>query len=277
MRWSDSASGSTHEMKGTTVVASDIDGTLQTSRRAADPVFNDDVVTDRWSTGYAVTGPRGWHAWSTLSHLDGLVPVTGRSPGQYTRMTWAGPRPRWAILSGGGMIMVDGQVDREWTATATKGTEQTGWSSRAIQSMLETHLTHTRYAIPEGAIGLLCVVPAVEEGSYAAQLLAEAASKNEWLASFQGRKMFLQSPRASKGVALSWLAGRHNLTVCASAGDSALDLPMLATTPTCFVPAASEAHNHRGDLRVCDIRGHPREVVEEIPLRLLQSLCGHRR
>lgn len=254
------------------MVASDIDGTLHISRHNPDPGLADDIVTDRWTTGFAVTGPRGWRAWQELSTRRALVPVTGRSWEQFIRMKWPGPRPDYLILSGGGVVMSRGSVDDDWIHTAQTAARDDGWSAEELLAVLAPQLPESRLAVPKGAIGLLCVMPSAKQAPDASHLLIQIAAEHGWLVSLQGRKMFLQSPRTSKGVALAWLSERHNLKVKASAGDSILDLGMLASTRTRIVPAMSEAHHHAQDLQITTIHGQARDVIEQIPHRLLGAL-----
>lgn len=261
-------------MSGQTMVASDIDGTLHISRHLQDLPEHGDILTDQWATGRTVTGVRGWQAWQELSTRRSLIPVTGRSFERFFRMRWPGPRPRLAILAGGGVITTNGQPREDWTRHATVAAHADGWSPSRITQMLAQEMPDIPIRVPDGAIGLLCALSPTQHTSTASEVMRHVAAEHGWLVSVQGRKSFLQAPSTSKAAALAWLAERESLTIAAAAGDSALDVGMMHLAHVALAPAASEAYHHRGHVPMTSIHGTARGTVEEIAKCLLSEIIA---
>lgn len=254
------------------VVASDMDGTLHINSKLFGDDVRDAIITDRWVGGMAVTGPSGWRDWMALSELSALVPVTGRSRSQFERMNWPGRRPRFSILSGGGLILVDGRPDIAWASHAAQEALRDSWSTGAVIDLVVESLPGANFAVPEGSVGLLCVTYEPSISNEALRVLSGIALERDWLFSVQGRKNFLQAPRCGKGSALAWLGATQELHFTKSAGDSLLDLSMLVGTAEGLVPFGSEAHLHGRDSGLTALAGSPRAIVEEIPKRLLDAI-----
>ncbi len=87
----------------------DLDGTLirSASRKRAG-----DIVVE-YKDGCEITCISSESA-EVLSGLDGIIPVTSRSIGQYKRIDIPGFAPKYALVDNGGNLLIEGVPDRDW-------------------------------------------------------------------------------------------------------------------------------------------------------------------
>lgn len=248
---------------GRWLVACDLDQTLIYSRRsfrldpaAAEPeltlveVLDDAPVT--WMTRSAVD------LLGRLASAVPVVPVTTRTYAQYHRVN-LGFRPRYAVTTNGGRILVDGVPDADWAATVRDRLSATARPLPEILAIGERLATQDWVRLVRVADELFVYLVAYErDGLPDLGAVAEDLAAAGWTLSVQGRKVYLVPAALTKQAALTEVAGRLGTTRIAAAGDSLLDRPMLADADLAVRPSHGELHElgwTAPNLRVVPARG----------------------
>lgn len=227
---------------------SDLDNTLLFSRRRRGP---GDVCVE-WLEGreqsFMTAGV--WEKLRRLPENVRLVPVTTRSVEQYRRIRWP-DEPEWAVTTNGGILLEPSGPDPAWLE-----------ASRALAEPYQAALAHADAALEGEA---WCLRRRMVDGLYLFAVSEDAETAESGAAGFReagalsvavsGRKTYFFPPGLHKGAAAALRERvRPRRTVCA--GDSLLDLPMLALADTALVPDAELAALCPGkDVRIC-----PKEV-----------------
>jgi hypothetical protein len=214
------------------IVATDLDRTLIYSRGAIEahgderrtlvPVERHENKDASWMTAAAA-------AEFAALHRDALVvPTTTRTPEQWHRITLPGPAPRYAITANGGILLVDGVIDRDWQRAVTA---ELAWSA-PLDDVWEHmgQVCRPEWTVKlRNARGLFCYAVLhrrrIPEG-----FLAEAAAWADargWQLSMQGRKLYWVPRSLTKGAAVAEIARRTGAGTVLAAGDSLLDADLL--------------------------------------------------
>lgn len=201
------------------------------------------VPVDGTACGYMTAAAAA--GWSRLAGADLVVPVTTRSVPQYLRLALPGRPPRYAIVSNGACLLVDGVVDARWHRTVTC---QIAATAAGFQQVWDKAVGwHADYgfklvrAVEEFFIYLTVVrrEPWLEQLAAEVQVWAEA---NGWRASLQGRKLYLVPAALDKSVAVAHLAARVGADQVFAGGDSLLDAEMLRRADAAIRPSHGELH-----------------------------------
>ncbi|MEX5634677.1 sucrose-6-phosphate hydrolase [Parafrankia sp. FMc2] len=240
--------GSVPPVRGRAMLACDLDQTLIFSRTsfrlpvgAAEPSITVVELIDGAPSAYLTT--RGLAVLARLHQAAVFVPVTTRTLAQYRRID-LGVRPAFAVAANGGHLLVDGEPDPAWAeqvaarlagACAPLAQMQDlaarlaadGWARlvRTADDLFVYLVAHSRDVIPD--------------------LSAVAAEVAEvgWSLSAQGRKVYLVPAALTKQAAVAEVARRAGVGRVLAAGDSVLDVPMLAAADLAVRPAHGELHD----------------------------------
>ena len=214
-----------------TIFASDLDNTLLFSwKHAADTDLCVELLNGE---------PQGYLTRETPRRLARLmeravfVPVTSRSVEQYRRIQFPAPcRPRYAVTTNGGVLLVDGEPDRRWQEESEAAVLPWRAALEETLAALEAQPQARRRRIVDG----MFTFAACADSRDAAALAAAMADKTPLAAEASGRKVYFFPPPISKGEALRRLRAylRAERVICA--GDSAIDLPMLDQADLAIVP-----------------------------------------
>lgn len=210
------------------LVASDLDGTLVYSARssalaaaALTCVERIDGVPAGFMTGAAVSG------LFRLAERTTFVPVTSRAPEQLARVTL--PRSRYAVAANGGLLLVDGVAEPSWSAAVVARLAGAAGLDEVWRHMADACRPQWTAALRNVA-GLFCYAVVRAEslpGGFVATESAWAASRG-WRVSAQGRKVFWVPRQLTKSAAVAEIARRVGAGTLLAAGDSLLDLDLLA-------------------------------------------------
>jgi hydroxymethylpyrimidine pyrophosphatase-like HAD family hydrolase len=226
------------------VLALDLDQTLIYSQRSAGPL---DGVETVWVEDYdggplSLMTAEAHRLLGELSQQHHVVPVTTRTPEQYARVRLPVP-PEYAICCNGGVLLRDGERDREWddrvaedltgvasadvVASKVFAVRDEPWvrTVRQVEHLFVYLVAHSREAIPEAWI--------TEIADYAGDL--------GWTVSVQGRKVYVVPAVLSKGAAAVRVATMLGGPLLA-AGDSLLDTTLLEVATVAARPAHGELH-----------------------------------
>ncbi|PWK13101.1 hydrolase [Tumebacillus permanentifrigoris] len=231
------------------IFASDLDQTLIYSARSMGTGHADsDIVPAELKDGKVLS----YMAIAALALLrevaDQLmfIPVTTRTIAQYQRIHLFQDeiRPKYAITSNGGNLLIDGVPDQQWAQEMHRKKEQTCAPSAEVLRLFH------EIASPDWVIGerfcdelFFAIVIKREAMPLAAVLdLADRLSGMGWETSVQGRKVYLVPNVINKQAALVHIQEREGRTVLLASGDSLLDRCMLDLAHTALAPRHGELY-----------------------------------
>ncbi len=231
----------------TVLVASDLDRTLIYSRKARELGADGEAarcveVHDGKQASFMTAAAAD--ELSELALRVPVVPVTTRVLEQYRRVRLPGPLPRFAVVANGGVLLVDGAVDRDWSRRVAR--------DLAVSIPLDEVWTHVaQVCLPEftvkvrNASDLFCyavVHPARVPDGFVAELTAWAAERG-WRTSLQGRKLYWVPERLRKSTAVREVAERLDAGCVLAAGDSLLDVDLLLAADRGIHPRHGELYD----------------------------------
>lgn len=245
------------------LLACDLDNTLIHSHRHR----REGDVCVEWLEGREQSFLDGG-ALRMLPLLEGrvrLVPVTTRSLEQYRRIRWPdGCAPELAAVANGALLLREGGVEESWRRDALAAAEPFLPELERLRSLLSHAEGQHICRIVDG----LFLFVSCEDESRAAQLAA--AHPSPLIAAPSGRKLYFFPPGLDKGAALRRLRRELGAERVAAAGDSGLDLPMLAEAGLAIVPDAALAGRLAVPAAVCP----PGESFAAFILRTALEACG---
>lgn len=201
------------------ILFSDLDGTLIFSakrRRVGDIVV--DVL--RGEPVSCITPRQA----KLLPGLRCIIPVTTRSLEQYRRIRFPeGFSPEYALCANGGILLVNGVPDEEWTSRSLEAFRESGDELERFRGLLEND--------PDRCFEIRLVdgLFLFTKSENSARTLERLGAGGLCGCFAHGRKVFVIPNKLSKGIAVRTLAKRLGLArgniFCA--GDSLVDAPML--------------------------------------------------
>lgn len=275
-----------------TLVAVDLDGTLLYSARSL--MLPDDdllaprlVVTEVWRGApltYCTTD-----ALVLLAELDRVatvVPVTTRTRAQYARVRLLDgsaptsemvPGPRYAIVAGGGHLLVDGRQDEDWAAGVRAGLTGCRPLPEVVEALARATDGHRAgdLRVADELFAYVAVDRATLPAGAVSDLSAWCADGG-WRVSVQGRRLYCVPGPLTKAAAVDEVRRRTGATGVLAAGDSLLDADLLESADVAVRPAHGELHDlgwRRPHLEVTSSAGVL--AGEEIVRRLLGHARDH--
>ncbi|MCG7409685.1 hydrolase [Paenibacillus sp. ACRRX] len=231
--------------------ASDLDQTLIYSQRSMGQVSLDQLVPVERYEGRIISymSHTSIKRLRTLMNQVEFVPVTTRTVEQYRRIFYLADlcRPKYAITSNGGHLLVDGKPDEDWA-------QQIRLTMRECSEALEVKARFDELAHPEWVVD----VSFADEMFFAIRIHRDKLPLSEmesfrllladqgWKMSIQGRKLYLVPAGLCKGRALSYVAQLLGCSRLAAAGDSLLDESLLRAADFAIAPKHGELFRHYG-------------------------------
>ncbi|MBP1993487.1 HAD family hydrolase [Paenibacillus eucommiae] len=232
------------------IFASDLDQTLIYSQRSMGSSVNDELSI---TSAEAIDGEiKSYMSVQTFKNLQELmskllfVPVTTRTMAQYVRIHLFKQRlrPRFAITSNGGNILIDGVPDNEWNQSIralVKATSSPAEDAARIMNQIMT---------PEWVVGSrYCdelfysyVIQRDQMPMQAVLEVSEELKKMGWHVSIQGRKVYSVPMAVSKKDAIAHVKNLTKSRMVIASGDSLLDQSMLDYADYSIVPKHGELY-----------------------------------
>jgi hypothetical protein len=224
------------------LVATDLDRTLIYSAAAAGRPAAGLLPVERYrgrEISFMTVGAADQFA--DLAALHVVVPVTTRTPEQLARVRLPGPPPRWAVAANGGVLLVDGEPDRQWAERVQAAVGAVKPLDAAVAEL--TAVCDPAWsAAPRIAADLFCYV-VVDRAAMPADVVARLRAWAEpagWAVSLQGRKLYVVPTPLTKSAAVAEVARRAGTRRTLAAGDSLLDLDLLAAADRGVHPGHGE-------------------------------------
>lgn len=222
----------------------DLDRTLIFSTRTKLPHIAYEPIEQLGGRTISYMSQTTYELLTELHKMLDFVPVTTRSLRQYKRLTLfqGALQPKLAIVANGGIILREGLVDEVW-------------QERVMRQMATLPLLHEQlpahfkndfsapFVVEVHEMDQLFYVLKVDVIKLERQVLAEFLYRLEcygWTCNLQGRKLYVYPQFLTKGLAVNYIKEQALYDWHVSAGDAALDLPMLALADTCFIPQHGE-------------------------------------
>ncbi|MEP7021530.1 MAG: HAD family hydrolase [Pseudonocardiales bacterium] len=173
-----------------------------------------------------------------------LVPVTTRIAEQFGRVTLPGPAPQFAVAANGGLLYVDGVLDRKWGASMARQLDE-GFPLAEVWEQAG-HVCRPEWTIKlRNAAGLFCyavVRPERLPDGFVDDLSGWAAERG-WRISLQGRKLYWVPDALTKSAAVAEVARRMDADLVLGAGDSLLDIDLLLAADLGIHPRHGELYD----------------------------------
>lgn len=228
------------------IFASDLDQTLIYSERSrGETAIEDMIAVELYKERYIsyMTKP-AIAKLQKLVELAQFVPVTTRIPEQYHRIFGIRERfkPAYVIVSNGGSVLINGQVDQEWSSFIRKAVQEHCADRTEIAELFAT-ISSAHWVKSNDLCDELFYSIVVEREHLPHDELEELKLKLAplgWSYSLQGRKIYLVPEKVSKGAAIQYVKEKLASTYVYAAGDSLLDESLLLAADYAISPVHGE-------------------------------------
>lgn len=236
------------------ILFSDLDGTLifSASRRGVGDFVielkNDEPIS-------CITARQA----ELFPRLTNVIPVTTRSIEQYRRIEFAkfGFKPRYALCSNGGTLLVDGEVDEEWSRWSLGITAECAEELSRFRELMERD---PRRSFEVRLVDGLFLFTKSSEPAETLNYLGQGEMCESF---FTGEKVYTVPKKLGKGAAVKRLAECLGLSEFAAAGDSLMDLTMLNAAKTAVFTENITTELVTANEKIkCPRKGFPEFVTE---------------
>lgn len=257
---------------------SDLDRTLLYSVSMMKKYPIDDIVTAVEYKGEKAISFMSQYSIEKLSqfHENHLfVPVTTRAIYQYERIAafqqWL--QPKYAIMSNGGTIQVDGQLDIEWVRKIQEKITTTSVSKEDFLQLF-AEIRHNDWVLKEHVVDEFFYMFHINEQNVPFGELIDFERKLAtigWKLFLQGRKLYFLPIQLNKASAVTYLKSCVDYDIHVAAGDSLMDYDMLRQAGISYSPAHGELFRQYGDdSMVTWLKGKGANSADELLRQLLQ-------
>ena len=165
-----------------------------------------------------------------------FVPVTSRSLEEYTRVN-LGVKPEYAIVSNGGILLRNGEVDKDWEDYVKSHINYQEAMNLMAELEDETESIETNIKVIDN-VYLFCKT--TQHKMFDQEVLYFMSKYTDWEFTRQENKVYIIPKVFSKQVALRYLWHRLDRPYIVASGDGLLDLGMLTLANKAIVPSHSE-------------------------------------
>lgn len=204
-----------------------------------------------------------------------FVPVTTRAVYQYERIHAIAKdiRPKYAITSNGGTLLIDGKSDLEWNK---KVHNRLADQSQPKEEMIQTFskIRHESWVLREFYIDDLfymfhvnrALVPREELAEFQQELAAVG-----WSIFLHGRKLYVLPTSLNKAYAVQYLQNIVDYDLHIAAGDSMMDYDMIIEADFGYSPTHGEIYEMQpNDEKVKWLKGMGATSTEELLRNILE-------
>lgn len=213
------------------VVLADLDGTLiHSRRRVPDPTGHLVVeVYDGRDVGFIT--PEAWDLLAQVQQRGYLVPATARTIRQFSRIRFPEP-PRVAILAGGAVVWVDGEVDPVWDAEVQARLAACGATVTDVAERLRSEPTTEEPRIGDDRFAYVRVAPEADVVGFTAW-----CAERGWRVVHQDGRIYCHPEGLSKSSPLPRVAELVGGEPAIALGDGLMDAELLDAVPVALTPA----------------------------------------
>lgn len=235
------------------IFACDLDQTLIYSRNSMGPVEPavELVPVEAYDGDHRSFMTRtAYRELQALSERLHFVPTTTRVYEQYKRIFGLVEDipSRYAIVSNGGKVLVDGLPDQEWEARVRQAVRENCAPALEIKQVFDRLVTQ-QWIIKDRYCDELFYSVIVDRAALPSGLMEELGSLSQslgWNCSLQGRKIYLVPVPVSKGSAVRYVKELAGASYVFAAGDSLLDESMVDVADEFVAPRHGELYRKYG-------------------------------
>ena len=231
------------------IFASDLDRTLIYSEKFLSD-FTGLVKAVEYGKYTSLMTERAVGLLKDLYNILTFVPCTTRTIEQYQRIQFFKEEhvPRFAVVSNGGNIIVDGVVDLDYRENIVRSLQNSCLPESKLLMEFKKIASNEWVNKLINADGLFyyCIIDPAKLPRNETDSFAAWAFEQNWEVSVQGRKLYLVPRVVNKWSAverIKQLAGEH---IVFAAGDSLLDLSMIKCADHAVYPAHGEIYENFG-------------------------------
>ncbi|NQX68919.1 hydrolase [Paenibacillus alba] len=229
------------------IFASDLDQTLIYSQ----PLERAEELGSRIVLAELIDGkPRSYMSSSSYQQLQALmteltfVPVTTRTMQQYWRIHVISQmlKPKYAVTSNGGNIMIDGQPDPDWQASMVGRVNETSVHVEDVRALM-AQVLHPEWVINSTYCDEFFFSHIVQRDKMPLQEVSDMSAelqKMGWNTSIQGRKVYIVPQAVNKRDAVAHVKQLLGEDKVAASGDSLLDQVLLDFADYAIAPRHGE-------------------------------------
>lgn len=236
------------------IFASDLDSTLIYSSRHCKLINEEELFpVDFYNNNMCSFITKSMQ--DTLKHINEsmlFIPVTTRSPEQYTRMKYFYDviKPKYAIVANGGIILKNGIELSTWSDISSAKIKEV----ISVRDMIKlcSFFLESDFVKSYKACENLFVYSILDEETLAStftnpqitldyfEALRYFCSKHNYSVSRQGKKVYIVPNCINKYDPLKYIMELENINTFIAAGDSLLDYPMIKHSNYGIVPSHGE-------------------------------------
>lgn len=163
-----------------------------------------------------------------------FVPVTSRSLAEYERVS-IGVKPEYAIVANGGVLLHNGEVDKDWEEYVKTHVNLSEAMSIIVDIEDELESIDYRVKVLDNCF-LFCKVAPEFHTLYDQEALYLMAKYPNWEFTRQKNKVYIVPKAFSKQVTLRYLWHRLGQPKIVASGDGEMDLGMLTLADRAIIP-----------------------------------------
>ncbi|WP_026694414.1 hypothetical protein [Peribacillus kribbensis] len=229
------------------IFASDLDRTLIYSKRACGTDLfapNIRAVEQIPERDISYMTETAIHLLSRVNEAAHFIPATTRTRDLYHRISLFQKKivPKYAVVSNGGTILVDGEEDREWAGILRKKLEAESAHFEEIMNEFE-RVRHPDWVLDARICDDLFCSSRILDEKAPLQELKEfeiAVDALGWSLSLQEKKLYMTPKPLTKWAAVEYVSEKLGAGTVITAGDSKLDLCMLEVADYALTPRHGE-------------------------------------
>ena len=229
-----------------TLFLSDLDNTLLYSKKRAQP---GDICVE-WLDGemQGFMTPKAVEMLGMLPANMLLAPLTSRSIAQYTRIQWPCSAPAQAVCTNGAVLLRGETPDERWANESRKLIDPCMDDLLQLKRQIDEKNICLRTRIVDDAY----LFASCEDHESAVFAFSQISAPENIRAEALGRKLYYLPAGLDKGRAARRLRDMYPAKTVIAAGDSEMDVPMLAEADIALVPNEALARMLEGvETHIC--------------------------
>lgn len=224
--------------------ASDLDRTLIYSEKFLNGQPEDYLLADRHKgRDISFMTKKSGELLKEISEAITFVPVTTRTEEEYKRiLPVVALKPKYAIVANGGKVLIDGEEDPVWRNYVADTLRHMPFTLEEAHAAFFEDIPHDMFNREKLSDNLFWMLRLEDEkdGAGIVAQMKEPLSIMGYEVLMTGRKIYLVPELLTKWKALSYVIQKTKAEFVVSAGDSLMDLEMLANSDLGMTPRHGE-------------------------------------
>lgn len=267
------------------IFASDLDRTLIYSHRSFElDQVNTSVRNVEKFNGKEITfmTEKAIALLHELSEEMMFMPVTTRTVEQYNRVILFQQeiRPPYAIACNGGVILKNGEIDRDWQDHITRKIKSSAVSVEDVKRKIEgtSELSWLKSIRIVDQFFVYLIIDPKSAPHELMEYYSKWAAEHGWVFSLQGRKVYFIPAYINKWDAVKYVADKEGKKEIYTAGDSYLDVCLIENADFGIIPRHGEAATDFSHLDLTEKMGilASEEIIQTILSKRRDSIAAYR-